>query len=322
MRLHPFHILKATWPYLAILTAHLVWGVNFIAAKLTLMEVPTMSLAFLRFFLALLLLIPFILIERKKHLIKNKELKIDINDLPKLFLAGTLTITLAIALFYEGLIRTTAVDASILSLNVPILSVLIGWWFLKEKVYTVNVLGITLGLIGAILVIGLPSLLIGRSFTDEKILGDILIALSGLSFVTGALISKSLLKKYSSLTLTTIYFAVGAITFLIPALKDYLNNPYWFYQMSFVGVVGLTYIVIASSIAAFFLFEWGLSKLGIIKADLIQYIEPLIATTLAVFILSEQIHYSFIVGAILIGLGVYWGTLGKDNHKHSKAHRN
>lgn len=273
-----------------------------------------MSLSFLRFFFAFLLILPFLWPEREK-------IKIQKVDLPALFAASSLMITLTIALFYQGILKTSTIDAAVLTMSVPIFSVLLGWLVLKEKVFVMNLLGIGAGLVGALFIIGLPSIIAGASFDGTKILGDSLIVLSSLSFVVGAIISKRLLRHYSTLTLTGLMFLVGAVSFLIPAIDDYLKNPSWIQDLSLLGIIGLAYITLASSITAFFLFEWGLKRIGVIKADLFQYIEPLIATTLAVLILQEKLQYSMIIGGILIGLGVYWGTLGKDAHKHHKAHR-
>lgn len=273
-----------------------------------------MGLSFLRFFIALILISPFLWTERKK-------IHVDRADLPLIIVVGSLLITFTIAFFYQGLLRTSTIDASVLTMSVPILSVILGWWFLREKVFVMNLVGIGAGLIGAILILGLPSLIAGGSFSAQKILGDILILLSSLSFVVGAVLSKRLLKKYSTLTLTGMIFLVGMVSFAVPALDEYLKNPGWVSELSLVGLLGLGYISLASSVIAFFLFEWGLNKLGVIKADLFQYIEPLIATTLGVLILQERLQYSMIIGGILIGLGVYWGTIGKSHHSHHKAHR-
>jgi len=54
-------ILSKPLPYIALIIAHLIWGANFVVAKVTLEEFPPMSLAFLRFSIASLLLIPFLL---------------------------------------------------------------------------------------------------------------------------------------------------------------------------------------------------------------------------------------------------------------------
>lgn len=305
-------VLIKSWPYVAIIIAHAIWGVNFIATKFTLQEFPPMTLAFLRFFLALILLSPFLLTEKRK-IIKS--------DLPVLIGIGLLMITLNIGFFYEGLKRTTVTTASMLTLIVPILSVLGGWWFLKEKVFVVNLAGIILGFIGTILIIGLPFIILGIQPTTDTMLGNFLIILASICWVAGAILSKGILQKYSTLTLTAVIFAVGMITFIVPALNEYIQNPVWYQKVTILGILGLGFITIASSICAYFLFEWGLSKLGVIKADLFQYLEPLVATTLGVLILGEQLRFSFIIGGVLIALGVYWATLAKDRHRHHKAHR-
>lgn len=300
--------------FLAIITAHIIWGINFLVAKITLQQIPPYSLSFLRFFIALILLVPFLLIERKK-------LKIDLKDLPYFVLVGIFMSTFNIALFYEGIQKSTPIDASVLSMIVPILSVVVGWTLLKEKIYSVNLIGITLGLIGALTIIGISQFLPGNAFNFERLIGNILLICGSLCFVIGASIAKIYLKKYSALLITTSMFIVATLSFLLPAVNEYLKNPTWYSQIDGVGIFGLAYIVVASSIAAFFLFEWGLMKVGVVKADLFQYIEPLIATTMAVIIFGEPLKYSLIIGGVLTGLGVYWGTMGKNNHKLSKYHR-
>lgn len=307
-------ILRKPLPYLALILAHLIWGANFVVAKITLQEFPPMSLALLRFSFASLLLAPFFLAETKKVKIKKQ-------DLPKLIAIGVLIITLNITFFFEGIKRTTAINASTLTLIIPMLSVLLGWWFLKEKVYLINLLGILLGLSGALVIVGLPQILTG-TISSQQLLGNILIILASISWVAGAVIAKSILSKYPSLVVTAVAFLVGTVTIFIPASIEYIQNPSWVSQITILGLLGLAYMTLLSSISAYFLFEWGLSKTSVIIADLFQYIEPLVATFLAVAILSERISTSFMIGALLIGLGVYLGTLAKEaHHRHHKAHR-
>lgn len=275
-----------------------------------------MSLAFLRFFMAIILITPFLLeIEPKKR-------KIEVKHLPKLLSVGLFLITINIALFYEGLKRTSAIDSSVLTLIIPILSVLGGWWFLKEKIYWINLLGITLGLSGALFVIGLPLFFLGN-FSTQGLIGNLLIILSSISFVVGAILSKEVLKTYPPLLVLAVMFAVGAATFSIPALLDYFNNPNWFSHISILGLLGFLFIVILSSISAMFFMEWGFTKIDITRANLFTYIEPAVAATLAVPFLGERISFSFIIGTCLVVLGVYWGTMGKPHHHHTehKHHR-
>lgn len=307
-------IIKRPLPYIALIIAHLIWGANFVVAKVTLDEFPPMSLAFLRFGLACLFLSPFVWVQMKKT-------KMDLKDLPKLVAVGILIITLNITFFFEGMVRTSAINASILTLIIPIFSVLAGWLFLKEKVYLVNLGGAFLGLAGALIVIGFPQLLSG-SYSSKMLLGNILIILASISFVIGAIMSEKLLKKYSTLTVTAIAFLVGTITFFVPALREYLQNPIWTQSVTPVGILGVVYMTLLSSISAYFLFEWGLLKTDIVKADLFQYIEPLIAAGLAVLLLGETLSNSFLIGAVLILFGVYLGTAAKEvHHRKNKPHR-
>ncbi len=302
-------------PYLALLIAHLIWGANFVVAKITLQEFPPMSLAFLRFALASLFLAPFFISQTKK-------VKIDKKDLPRLVAVGVLIVTLNIAFFLEGMRRTTAINASVLSLTVPIFSVLFGWWILKEKINFVNLIGIGMGLLGAIIIIGLPQFVAG-TFVVQSTIGNILIVLCSISWVLGAVIAKPILNKYPTIMVTAIAFIVGTLTFFIPAGGEYLQNPNWVKQVTVLGLLGVTYMTLLSSISAYFLFEWGLSKTSVFRADLLHYVEPFVAAILAVSILGERVSNSFLIGGALIAISAFLGTLSRNRtpHHHHKAHR-
>lgn len=273
-----------------------------------------MSLALLRFALASLLLAPFFFAETKK-------VKIDKKDLPKLIAIGILIITLNITFFFEGIKRTTAINASVLTLIIPVLSVLFGWWFLKEKVFLINLLGIVMGLLGALVIVGVPQLFTS-GISSQIMTGNILIILASVSWVMGAIISKKILKSYSFLVISAIAFLVGTVTFFIPASFEYIQNPGWISEVTVLGLLGLTFMTLLSSISAYFLFEWGLSKTSVAIADLFQYIEPFVATALAVIVLGERLSTSFLIGGVLVAVGAYLGTLAKEaHHRHHRAHR-
>lgn len=310
-------IFKTPLPYLALLFAHIIWGGNYVVAKITLTEFPVMTLAFLRFGMACLLIAPFLIT------VESKKRRIKLEHLPRIFVAALFMAGINIAFFYQGIIRTTAIDASVLDLSIPIISVLAGWWLLKEKVFAINLVGILLGFLGAVIVIGLPLIFLGN-FSTMTLFGDLLILLSAVSFVAGSLMFKKMLSTYPPLVITAMTFLFAALIFLVPAIFEYFLNPNWVSKVSILGIMGLIYITILSSISAYFLLLWGLSKVELTRANLFQYLEPAVAATLAVPLLGERISFSFIIGTVLVALGVYWGTLGKlhHHHAHHKSHRN
>lgn len=307
------NLLKTPWPYAALLVAHIIWGANTVVVKVTLNEFPVMSLNFIRFGLATLLILPFLLN------VDRKSLRVRFEDWPKIILASLLMVTATIALSYEGIKHTTAINASVLGLIVPILSVLGGWFFLKEHVYWANIFGIISGLAGCLIIVGIPLLFFG-TFSGSNLFGDGLVLLAGVCFTAGTIVAKKILDKYSALLITAISFFVAFLSFSVPAGLEYSKNPEWINSVTLLGVLGLLYITILASVCAFFLMEWGLKKTDVIKANLFQYVEPAVAATIALPVLGERISFSFIIGTVLIVLGVYWGTLGKSYH-HRLLHR-
>lgn len=297
-------------PYIALLLAHLIWGVNFLVAKVTLQDFPPSSLAFFRFTLALILLLPFFYLQKQK-------VKIDKKDLPKLIGIGVLLISLNISFFFAGIARSSVINASVLTLSVPIFSVLVGWVFLKEKIYLINLAGTLTCLLGALIVLRVPQMFIG-SYSPTELLGNIFILLASISWVGGSVLSKDMLKKYPSLVVTSIAFLVGIITFFIPMIREYIQNPAWLENLSMLSMLGLVYMAVLSSVSAYFLFEWGLNKTSVIQANLLQYVEPFIAAVLGITLLGEKLTIPFIVGLILILAGVYLGTLAKTYHLRNR----
>lgn len=302
-------IFKTPLPYLALFLAHLLWGANYVVAKVTLHEIPVMSLSFLRFGMACLLISPFLLN------LDPKMKRVKYSHLPRLIIASLLLGTINITFFYLGITKTLAINASVLNLIVPILSVMGAWWFLKEKIFSINLVGIILSLLGTAAVIGLP-LFFTSSFSGVELFGNLLLILSGIAFVAGALLIKPMFKEYSPLSITAFTFLTATVAFFIPAVFEYIANPNWIGQVSIVGILGILYIAILSTVVAYFLMMWGYSKIELSHAVIIQYVEPAVAASLAIPILGERISYSFIVGFCMIALGVYWGTLGKQDHHH------
>ena len=141
--------------------------------------------------------------------------------------------------------------------------------------------------------------------------------------MAGSLIYRKMLKIYPPLVITAFTFLIAALVFFIPASLEYISNPEWVLGVSVLGVMGFFYIAVFSSIIAYFLILYGLSRIEISHANLFQFVEPAVAATLAVPLLGERISFSFIIATCLIVLGVYWGTLGKQEHHHAhhKSHR-
>lgn len=70
-------------------------------------------------------------------------------------------------------------------------------------------------------------------------------------------------------------------------------------------IAGIMYMAFFSGIIAYTLFAKGLRHIEASEASLFQYLEPVISIPLAILLLGEKVTFIFIIGAILIIIGIY-----------------
>lgn len=277
---------------IALTVASIIWGATAPIMKITLVTIPIFSLALIRFGAASLLLLPFV---------ANK-LSISKEDLPTVVFSGLLGVTTNIGFFFWGLTLTTALNAGIIIASTPIFTLLCARIFLKEKT-TINLaIGAILGLLGIAIIIGKDFVNNGFNLSP---LGDLLILLATLAFVFYEILSKKLFKKYNSFTITFYSFAIGALTFLPAAILEWQKDSQWISSLSTAPILGLGYGVLLSSFTAYSLWQWGLSKIEASRVGFFFYIDPVVATIVAVILLAEKITIPFIIGSLLVFLGLF-----------------
>lgn len=277
----------------SLITASIIWGATGPIMKLTLKEVPLFSLAFIRFFTATLILLPFI----------YKKISVDKKDFFILIISAILGITLNISFFFLGLTLTTALNTGIIVASGPIFALIAGHFVLKEKVSKNLIIGAIVGILGISVIIGKDILSNGFHLSP---LGDFFILITMLCFVFYQIISKELFKKYNPFVLTFYSFAIGALSFLPAMLFELQKEPLWFSSLSTNAIFGILFGIFFSSLAAFSLWQWGLSKIAVSKADFFFYLDPVVSTILAMVLLSEKITFPFVIGSILILLGIFF----------------
>jgi len=277
--------------YLALLGSSLIWALTVPLMKLTLQEIPIFTLAFIRFGGASLLLFPFV----------YNKLTIKRGDILMLVLASFCGVSLNIAFFFSGLKFTTALNTVLLGTTGPLFVLLAAHIFLKEKWRKKTILGALLCFTGVGVVIGRDIISNGLHLSP---IGDTFILLSVLSFVGYAIISKKLNKIYSFPVLAFCSFLIGAITFAIPAIFEYFQNPLWVKNVSNISIFGAFYGIVFSSLFAYSLWQWALTRLEATSVAIFGYIDPALATIASVLILGETITPIFILGAWLILSGI------------------
>ncbi len=290
---------KRLTAYLLLTLTAAIWGVAGPVIKATLSFIPPFTFLFWRFLLASIIFLPFFIWLARKE---KETLKTLLPIVP----IGFLGIPLCLAFVFLGFERTTALDGTVLAALAPIFIVLAGVFFLKEKVTKLEALGLTVAIAGSVVMVSQP-LLEGGGFARNNLLGNIFIILSDIVWAGYVVASKKEFKKHSPFIITSVSFFTGLVVIFPFALLE--KGPQIFnFQFSILNsgaLWGLLYMVILSSVVAYFAFELGLKLIEASEATLFAYLQPIFAAPIAVFWLGEKITPPFLMGAAIIALGVF-----------------
>lgn len=275
---------------LALIVANIIWGAASPIFKLALQNIPPFTLAYIRFLGAALVLLPFVF----------HHMHIDKKDIFKIFLIAFFGITINISFFFLGLKLSPSINAPIIASSGPVFLYLFSIFLLKEKPHPKVLFGMVVSLLGVITIVGQP--LLENGF-DGKIVGNLFFILATFGAVGHALISKDILTKYRATTVTFWTFLIGAATFLPLAIREIQSaNP--FPTLDYRGWTGIIFGIFLSSALGYCLFEWGIQKIDAQEVGIFTYIDPVIATLIALPLLGEQITTIYLMGSILIFLGI------------------
>ncbi|MFZ2024914.1 MAG: DMT family transporter [Microgenomates group bacterium] len=280
---------------LSLIIANVIWGFASPIFKWSLGNIPPFTLAFLRFFIATILL----------GFVFRKKLALPITDKHdlRLLIIYTLTsITGNITFFFLGLALTLAINVPVIASSQPIMVFLFAYLFLKEKFMWKKIIGMIIGTIGILIIVLEPIYYAG---IDGNALGNFYIVIATICSSVGMLIGRKIFQKYDPFTLIFWAFAIGAVSFLPPAIIEYIKQPNLYAQIDVRGIIGILFGAIFSSGVAYALSSYGLSKITASEASLFVYIDPIAGTVLAYFMLHEPITIPFVVGAVFIFIGIY-----------------
>lgn len=280
--------------HIALLLSGLLFGANYWIAK-ELMPEPLLprQIIFIRVFSAAILF--WVL----SSLVKNEKVK------PKHLFIIALSSTLGVAVnqifFFEGLNLTTPVDAAILHSSSPIMVLLFATWIIRERILWINVLGILIGALGAILLI--TSGKNAEAFRGDM-MGNIFILINISAYALYLVLIKPMMESYHPFTVMKWVFIFGFIAvapFTTHTLFELGND-----VLTTKTLLSLTYVVLGTTMLAYLLTIYGLKYLKASSAGYYIYLQPLMAGLIGLIGFGEVITLQKILSTVLIFAGVYF----------------
>lgn len=282
---------KVNYPILALIIANIIWGATPPIIKFSLENIPPMSLAFIRFLIASSILYPIV----HKHIdypdLKNKWLWV--------YAIGGVTIN--IIFFFFALQKTSSINAPIIASAGPIFVLIGSAIFLREKIKRNAVWGMLISLIGVTIIIGQPLIEKGM---DREVTGNLMMIVATLGAVVSTIAGRKFLTPKNSLGTTFWACFIGTISFLPFMLLEYRSNPLWLANLDLRGWTGIIYGSLFSSLIAYSIYNWALSKLPAYKTSIFTYIDPVVAILIAMPLLGEKLTLPFIAGSVLVFVGI------------------
>ncbi len=284
--------------WLLMMLPPLFWASNAVLGRAVAGEVPPVGLAFWRWTLGALLVLPF----------AWPHLRRDAGRLVREWRTVLLLTALGIGVFntflYIGLNSTTALNAVMMQSSMPVLIVLMSWALFRERVTALQAVGIAVSLAGATTLIarGDLALLLGLELNA----GDLWITVAVLSYAAyTALLRRRPAVHGLSFIMAT--FAVGAALLLPFYLWETVvgGRPM---PLTATAAGAAVYVALFPSILAYMCFNRSVALAGANTVGLSIHLVPVFGSLLAILFLGEQLHLYHAVGIALIAAGIALAT--------------
>ncbi|HYE68601.1 MAG TPA: DMT family transporter, partial [Anaerovoracaceae bacterium] len=203
-------------------------------------------------------------------------------------------------LFFTALKYTTAINSSIIAATNPMVTTLLAYLFLRNKLRGKQIFGILLSFLGVILTITGANLDILRQFTFN--VGDLWMLAAVAAWAAYGVFSKSKGAGIQPIVLTYYSFLVCTIM-LIPFV---LYEKPWEY-LSSVPVsahLAVLYMSIFPSVIGYLVQQMAIKEIGPSKASIFVNLVPVFSIILAVLLLGETLEPIKLITAGLIITGV------------------
>jgi len=226
--------------------------------------------------------------------------KTERRDIPKLLLLGICGVVINQLLFIKGLSITSPISASIMMITTPILVLLIAGLLIREKITKIKLAGVFIGFTGAAM------LMLGSQHSatgTDNAYGDFLIFINALSWGSYLVLVKPFMKKYHTVTILRWVFLSGLFIVFPFGYKE-LSEVQWNLFTNNIWFCTI-FIVIATTYIAYLMNVYALKALSPSVVSAYIYLQPLLATIIALAAGSDKPDWVKAFSALFIFTGVY-----------------
>lgn len=285
---------STTRSVVAFLATAVFFGGTFVAAKAGLEYMPPLLFVAIRFDIAAILLLGYVVVAlpREQWLPKSRA------DLAGIAAAGLLTVGLANAMIFMGQQYVTSAVASVIFSLSPILTPVFAAFLLSdERLAPIEAVGMVVALVGVAVVMELnPANLLASAGIGHLVLlvGAVAVALGGV-----------LIRRVDSTMSSTVRIAWGlplgaALCHLLAGLRgEQLSAIEW----TPGALISLGYVAVFSGVLAYVVYFGLIDDIGATRANLAFYLVPVVSAIGGWAVLGEAITATTAAGFLVVFAG-------------------
>jgi drug/metabolite transporter (DMT)-like permease len=287
---------RTTWYFFLLAMASLIWSAQGIAVKFLSPFLGPIAITFVPFYVTTLLFVPLLIRLRKKNPAATNPTA---RDWVSFLIAGVGGQVIAQLGMTWGINKSLASNGSILNLLIPVISAVLASIMLKEKLTTLRIASLGIGLLGV------AFLSVGdfrqASFGSMKFLAGNLMIFGGCvgsSFYN--VYCKGLMARFQEIEIL-IYSYITASLFSIPLLI--WVEPFHFRSLLSLdakGIAAFLFLAFLMYGASMLLFFAALQHLDVTAASMSLYLVPVFGVFLAWLLLGEHLSPASLAGAAIV----------------------
>ena len=203
--------------------------------------------------------------------------------------------------FFKGLSLSTPINSSVVITLSPVLLLVLSAIFLKERVTLLKSLGIGLGLAGALLLIlfGMKQ----QANAPNIPLGNLFFIINASAYSVYLILVKPIATKYRPVTLMKWFFLIAVIINLPIGYSEFVAVDWA--GLSFDSIWKMAFVVIGTTYMTYLFNIYALKILSPSTIGAFMYVQPVLATLIAVLVGADSLTTLRILAAALIFTGVY-----------------
>lgn len=282
---------RSTTGILAGLAAASIWGGMYVVSKIVLDIIPPFTLVTLRLLLGTLVLWLII--------VRHGGLNFTRRQILQAIAVGWVGYGISLGFQFVGTHLSTASNSALVTSATPAFVLLFAFWILGEQITLRKLAALLIATFGVVAVIDPRA----AQFNSSMFLGNLSLIAAALTWALYSVLVRKVTFDLDVLPATMVFFWGGLCVSIPASIWELQIVPLG--QITWGVILGILYLGVISTALAMYLWNKAFATLEAGIASLTFFAQPVVGASLGVLFLDEQITLLFIIGGLLISLGLW-----------------